>query len=61
MPPFVPPAAEQAEVKLWGRWPSQGENTASCSNVVFTDGSGFASSIPELRRCGWACVQLSLQ
>ncbi|CAK0837814.1 unnamed protein product [Prorocentrum cordatum] len=33
MPPFVPPAAEQAEVKFWGCWPSQGADTASCSNA----------------------------
>ena len=30
-------------------------------NAAFADGSGLAGSISELRRCGWAIVQLSQQ
>ncbi|CAK0909012.1 unnamed protein product, partial [Prorocentrum cordatum] len=55
MPPRVPPAADEAEVGLWGDW--SGTSDEQRGNIAFTDGSGFASSMPKLRRCGWSLVQ----
>ena len=44
------------EVFFWGDWKS---NLEDWSDTVFTDGSGYESSIPELCRCGWAAIQVS--
>eukprot|EP00959_Pyramimonas_sp_CCMP1952_P270719 5659467-Pyramimonas_sp.AAC.1 len=48
LPAMPPPAPSDNVVLEWGAtqegWPS----------VVYTDGSGHASSAPEARRCGWA-------
>ncbi|CAK0891681.1 unnamed protein product [Prorocentrum cordatum] len=52
MPALPPPAPSDNVVIEWGatqeEWPS----------VVYTDGSGHASRVPEARRCGWAAVAL---
>eukprot|EP00959_Pyramimonas_sp_CCMP1952_P399849 8377881-Pyramimonas_sp.AAC.1 len=49
LPPDDPPCpmlAWGATNEVWGR------------RVVYTDGSGLANASPELRRCGWAVVEL---
>ncbi|CAK0818307.1 unnamed protein product, partial [Prorocentrum cordatum] len=55
MPPSVPPAKRTVRVRYWGDWGD--DPGATVGNVVFADGAGPASSMPELRRCGWAAVQ----
>ncbi|CAK0865551.1 unnamed protein product [Prorocentrum cordatum] len=59
VPPSVPPAERNAKVYFWGDWSDDPGTTEG--NVVFTGGSGLASSMLELRRCGWAAVQVSSQ
>ncbi|CAK0810080.1 unnamed protein product [Prorocentrum cordatum] len=49
-PPRMLPAADEAEVRLGGGW--SGRSDEQRGDIAFTDGSGFASSMPELRRCG---------
>ncbi|CAK0852191.1 unnamed protein product, partial [Prorocentrum cordatum] len=56
LPLRVPPAADEAEVRPRGDW--SGASDEQRGNIAFTDGSGFANSMPELRRCGWSLVQL---
>eukprot|EP00959_Pyramimonas_sp_CCMP1952_P301908 6317618-Pyramimonas_sp.AAC.1 len=42
-------------VRFWGCWEGSSDEWP---RAVFTDGSAIPPSIPELRRCGWACVQV---
>ncbi|CAK0827554.1 unnamed protein product, partial [Prorocentrum cordatum] len=43
---------------FWGDWNTE---ELQFGNVVYTDGSGLASAIPEIRRCGWAAAQMAAQ
>ena len=53
LPPFPPDVEPSLEIFGWGDW------SGAWGRRIFTDGSGLASGVAGLTRCGWAVVEIS--